>query len=347
MLLKATFSTYLSLGWGCFENGLNLVCGLNCVRPSRLGGQVFEGSGIRRMFFSSGLRIVVGACFLIGGGIVLGASHYTPPFEGKNVVDEAGNEFVSILGGAFQMGDSGEADTPIQTVFVRSFHIATNEVTLQEWKRVLEWAKKNGYQLDHPGTGKAEDHPVADISWYDAVKWSNAKSEMEGLKPCYFSSTARATSAVYRKGSLDLLNAFVDWDASGYRLPTEAEWEKAARGGVTGLKYPHGNEIGKEVANFSMSTRNSGSKSVGSYDPNRYGLFDMAGNVQEWCWDRYVADGYKTSGKKDPKGGDTGSDRVNRGGGWYGNAGKCRVARRDFFPPTTAVGSLGFRLVRP
>jgi formylglycine-generating enzyme required for sulfatase activity len=284
---------------------------------------------------------------LIGGGIVLGAPHYTPPFEGRTVVDVAGNEFVSILGGAFQMGDPGEPNTPIQTVFVRSFHIATNELTLREWSRVLEWAQKNGYQLDHPGRGKAEDHPVTDISWYDAVKWCNAKSEMEGLKPCYFSSASHAASAIYRKGRLDLLNSFVNWDASGYRLPTEAEWEKAARGGVTGLKYPHGNEIGKDVANFSMSTRSSGSKAVGSYDPNRYGLFDMAGNVQEWCWDRYAADGYKTSGKKDPKGGDTGSDRVNRGGSWYGNAGKCRVARRDFFPPNTAIGSLGFRVVRP
>jgi formylglycine-generating enzyme required for sulfatase activity len=346
-VFKGTFSLFTSFGSGCFGNGLRLICCLNHLGPGSLEGHIFGRARILRALVSPSLRAAVAACFSIGAGIVLGASPYTPPFEGKNVVDGAGNEFVSILGGDFQMGDAGEANTPIQTVFVQSFHIATTEVTLQEWKRVLEWAKRNGYQLDHPGTGNAEDHPVADISWYDAVKWSNAKSEMEGLKPCYFSSASRAPSAVYRKGRLDLLNAFVDWHASGYRLPTEAEWEKAARGGLTGLKYPHGNEIGKDVANFSMSTRNSGSVSVGSYEPNRYGLFDMAGNVQEWCWDRYAADGYKTSGKKDPKGGDTGSDRVNRGGGWYGNAGKCRVARRDFFSPNTAVGSLGFRLVRP
>ncbi len=285
--------------------------------------------------------------FLMTVTSVLGASKFTPPSEGKTLVDEAGHEYVSVLGGTFQMGDTGEPDTPVHTVTVRSFHIGTTEVTMQEWSRVFEWAQANGYQFDHPGTGKAEDHPVADVSWYDAVKWCNAKSEKEGLKPCYFSSATRTTSSIYRKGRVDLLASMVDWDASGYRLPTETEWEKAARGGQTALKYPHGNDIGKAVANFSMSTRNSGSKPVGSYDPNHFGLFDMAGNIQEWCWDRYAADGYKTSAKVDPKGGDSGSDRVNRGGSWYGNAGKCRVARRDYSTPDTATGSLGFRLVRP
>jgi formylglycine-generating enzyme required for sulfatase activity len=343
----AIFSRFASMRSGCFESSLSGVRGYALVGPGEGDCLVFLESDRGRTFLTFWLWLVFAAWFCLGGGVVSGASNYTPPFEGKNVVDEAGHEFVSILGGAFQMGDAGEPDTPLQTVSVRSFHIATTEVTLQEWSRVLEWAKKNGYQLDRPGTGKAEDHPVADISWYDAVKWCNAKSEMEGLKPCYFSSASRAAPAIYRKGRVDLLNSFVDWDASGYRLPTEAEWEKAARGGLTGLKYPHGNEIGKDIANFSMSNRSSGSKAVGSYEQNRYGLFDMAGNVQEWCWDRYAADGYKTSGKKDPKGGDIGSDRVNRGGSWYGNAGKCRVARRDFFSPNTAIGSLGFRLVRP
>jgi sulfatase modifying factor 1 len=290
---------------------------------------------------------VSSAFLLLTVPCVLGAPKFTPPSEGKTLADEAGHEYVSILGGAFQMGDTGEPDTPVHTVTVRSFHIGTTEVTQQEWSRVFEWAQTNGYQFDHNGTGKAEDHPVADVSWYDAVKWCNAKSEKEGLKPCYFSTANRTSSSVYRKGRVELLGSMVDWDASGYRLPTETEWEKAARGGQTGLKYPHGNDIGKTVANFSMSTRNSGSKPVGSYDPNHFGLFDMAGNIQEWCWDRYAADGYKTSGKADPKGGDTGSERVNRGGSWYGNAGKCRVARRDYSTPDTATGSLGFRVVRP
>jgi sulfatase modifying factor 1 len=344
MIRPPIFLNEAALGLGCFRTRLRIGHRLDCGNPMA----VYVGKPAKLgKCFTSSFRALSAACFLIGGGVVLAAPNYVPPSEGKTIVDEVGNEFVSILGGSFQMGDTGEPDTPIQNISVRSYHIASTEVTFEDWSRVLQWAKANGYQFDHSGTGKADDHPVADVSWYDAVKWCNAKSEKEGLKPCYFSSAAHGGTLIYRKGRLDLQNPFVDWDASGYRLPTEAEWEKAARGGLAGLKYPHGNDIGKDVANFSMSNRSSGSKAVGAYEPNRFGLFDMAGNIQEWCWDRYASDGYKTNGKKDPKGGETGSNRVSRGGSWYGNAGKCRVARRDFSSPDTATGSLGFRLVRP
>ena len=283
----------------------------------------------------------------MGNALEGAPAKFMPPAEGKTVYDEVGNAYVSVVGGVFQIGDKGEADTPIQMIGVRSFHMGSTEVTGKEWERILDWAKRNNYDFEHSGAARGEDHPVTDLSWYDVVKWCNAKSEKEGLKPCYYTSVSRSSGAVYRRGRVELTNAMVEWDASGYRLPTEAEWEKGARGGLVGMKYPHGNEMGKSVANFNSSFRNSGSKPVGEYTANRFGLFDMAGNVQEWCWDRYAADSYKSPVKQDPKGPDTGSDRVTRGGSWYGNAGKCRVARRDFSPMETAVGSLGFRVVRP
>jgi sulfatase modifying factor 1 len=272
-------------------------------------------------------------------------------------------EMVLIPAGSFQMGDSfGEGypdELPVQTVVVSAFAVDRYEVTKALWDEVARWAAANGYDFGpEDGLGKALDHPVYKVTWYEAVKWANARSEREGLTPCYTLS-----GSVYRTGES---TPNCNWSASGYRLPTEAEWEKAARGGIEGHRFPWSDvdTIDHTRANYFSYSGYSYDTSptrgchpdydndpwpytspVGSFAPNGYGLFDMAGNVWEWCWDwsaRYVS-----SPGSDPRGPASGSYRVIRGGSWYYDFTLfCRVAFRGNFWPGSENYILGFRLVR-
>jgi formylglycine-generating enzyme required for sulfatase activity len=245
---------------------------------------------------------------------------------------------VLIPAGSFQMGDSfGEGDSdelPVQTVSVSAFWMDTVEVTKGLWDEVATWAAANGYDIGPAdGEGKAADHPVWNVSWYEAVKWANARSEKDGLEPCY-----TVGGVVYRTGQRA---PDCNWSANGYRLPTEAEWEKAARGGAVGRRYPWGDDIDASRANYNQN--NGGTTPVGSYPANGYGLYDMAGNVWEWCWDWYGSD---LPGGVDPRGPASGSGRVDRGGSWISFAYVCRVADRVDYGPDNVHYYLGFRLVR-
>jgi formylglycine-generating enzyme required for sulfatase activity len=262
------------------------------------------------------------------------------------------------------MGDAldGAADAPTRTVNVSAFYMAQNLVTKAQWDTVRTWAISNGYSDLAAGAGKASNHPVQTISWFQMVKWCNARSQQEGLTPVYYTNDAQTT--VYKTGDVNVTNVQVKWSANGYRLPTEAEWEKAARGGLSGKRFPWGDTISHSQANYYASTSYSYDLSgavnnyhpsyftgsfpytspVGSFAANGYGLHDMAGNVWQWCWDWKGT--YDTGTPTDPRGISSGSLRVRRGGCWIDGASYCRVANRESAGPSNAYVSFGFRVAR-
>ena len=257
------------------------------------------------------------------------------------------------------MGDSLDGDgfaLPLHTVYVSAIYMDKYDVTKTLWDSVYQWATNHGYSIDNPGLGKASTHPVQTVSWYDAVKWCNARSEKEGKTPAYYTDAGLATR--YRTGQVA---PYVNWTA-GYRLPTEAEWEKAARGGASGQRFPWGNTISESLANYYSCcytydlsnttyhpTYNDGvypyTSPVGSFAANGYGLYDMAGNVWQWCWDWYGS--YGSASQTDPCGPSSGSHRVFRGGGWDNGAIYCRTAGRIYGNPTYWYYYFGFRSVLP
>jgi len=267
--------------------------------------------------------------------------------------------FVLVPAGAFTMGDAmdGLADAPTHTVSLSAFFIGQTEVTKAQWDLVRDWGSANGYTDLPVGGGKAADHPVQDIDWHAAVKWCNARSELERLQPCY-----TVGGAVCRTGSLP---PACNWSANGYRLPTEAEWEKAARGGVAGMRYPWGTDtISHAQANYWADGDDYGNLSgdagyhpdydvgelpltspAGSFAPNGYGLYDMAGNVKEWCWD-YASGWYPSGPQTDPRGPSSGTTRVVRGGSWFTAQWASRTCDRDSAHYNTQDDSHGFRTAR-
>jgi formylglycine-generating enzyme required for sulfatase activity len=183
---------------------------------------------------------------------------------------------------------------------------------------------------NNPSYFKGDNLPVERVNWYEAVEYCNKLSQKEGLTPAY------------RGNGNDIV---CDFNASGYRLPTEAEWEYAAKGGnkdYLSYEYAGGNSIGS-VAWYGG---NSGSTThpVGTKQPNSLGLYDMSGNVWEWCWDWYGS--YAGGSQTDPRGASSGAYRVNRGGSWYDDAALVRSAYRYYITPSDRYNFLGFRLVR-
>lgn len=269
------------------------------------------------------------------------------------------------------VGNADGRELPVHTVVIAGFVMSGHEVTHEEWEEVRAWAQSRGYtDLPSGNNGypsKGEYHPVHSITWHDAVKWCNAKSEKNALPPCY-----SVAGAVYRTG--DSIPA-CDWSAGGYRLPTEAEWEMAARGGLTGKNFPWETDgITHAQANYTVYSKDGvqnfysydltlrpvGEKlyshpdydyynipfsaPVGSFPPNPYGLHDMAGNVLEWCWDWYGP--YDAATQNNPTGPSTGTHRVCRGGGWDKYAIHCRVSDRFFWAPGLRDAGIGFRTAR-
>ena len=299
-----------------------------------------------------------------------------------NVTDSAPppapDGFALIPAGSFQMGDQSNplvgssVELPVHSVYVSAFYIGKYEVTKEEWDTVRAWGTNNGYTDLPVGNGsyasKGANHPVHSINWYAMVKWCNARSDKDNLTPCY-----TVGGLIYKTGSSE---PDCNWNANGYRLPSEAEWEKAARSSLAGKNFPWGTDtISQSQANYRVDSSNGTtnyfsydvtprppatgttyynpsytaggdpySSPVGSFAPNGYGLYDMVGNMEEWCWDRYAA--YPSTSQTDPRGAASGSRRVFRGGSWPYGAVFCRVAWRNDNEPTLSHIAIGFRMAR-
>ncbi len=251
------------------------------------------------------------------------------------------------------IGDQDIVDAPVQDIQLGGYYIALTATTKAKWDAVRVWGVANGYSDLAAGNGKESLHPVTGVSWYDVVKWSNAASEMDGLTPCYMDA-----GVVYRTGIRDSVTC--NWGANGYRLPTEAEWEVAARGGLTGRRFPWGDTISRDRANYNGGVRfaydlgpvgyhplysrggTPYTSPVASFPSNGYALSDMAGNVWQWCWDWYGS----YSAVENPTGPANGVARVIRGGVWFGSAGQARTASRFSSEPGFTDRQAGFRVVR-
>ena len=223
------------------------------------------------------------------------------------------------------MGDKNEVDATPHEIVVSAFHMDRLLVTQALYQKVMG---------SNPSRWKGDQNPVEQVRWSDAVKFCNKRSQMDNLQPCY-----------------DLETWICNFEATGYRLPTEAEWEYACRAGTT-TAYFFGDTAAK-LGDYAWFEKNAGGRPrpVGQKQPNPWGLFDICGNVWEWCNDFYKVDYYQESPQQDPKGPKSGETKVVRGGAWKFNEQNCRPGYRYNENPGYAdvcfgYDIYGFRCVR-
>lgn len=241
------------------------------------------------------------ALFLFGIFILLIQSSSSDPPNA--IKTESGIEMIPASGGWFVMGDKkGDVDEQPHKVYIDPFYIDKYLVTQKEFERVMK---------SNPSRWKGEKNPVEQIRWSDAVKYCNVRSQSEGFNPCYNLKTWEC-----------------DFSADGYRLPTEAEWEYACKAG-TETSYYYGDDP-KKLRNYAWFKENSGGRPrpVGQKLPNPWGIYDMYGNVWEWCNDFYKVDYYQESPEKNPRGPKSGDTKVLRGGCWNSTAEQSRSSFR-------------------
>ena len=289
---------------------------------------------------------------LIVASIVLGVIGCNNP-SGPDNVETQEERFVLIPAGTFQMGSStGYSSKPVHEVTItKPFYMGKYEVTQAEYEKYCSYT---GTDSPIPNWGYGDQYPAYYVSWYDALVYCNKRSLAEGLKPCYSISgnTDPSKWGSVPTSSNSTWNAVIcDFEANGYRLPTEAEWEYAARAGddtVDALTYSGTSDV-KELGDYAWYSSNSGSKTheVGTKKANAFGLNDMSGNVREWCWNWHtIIYNTETEGGSDPTGASAGAGRVLRGGGWSIGSNFCAVSYRGLSTPGFREGSLGFRVVR-
>jgi formylglycine-generating enzyme required for sulfatase activity len=264
----------------------------------------------------------------------------------------ATESLISIRAGSFDMGSASDDpqrfghESLHSVTLTRSFHLGSTEVPWSLWNSVRDWALRNGYETLSTGNngfrGKAgEDHPVVFVSWWDAVQWCNARSEMESLQPVYYTRADFDLQSVVRQQRSAI---YARWKATGYRLPSEAEWEYAYRVGTPIQNI--GSQSAAEFTEQGWNAKNSATNThaVATKPANRLGVYDMPGNVWEWCWD-WDAE-YLQRATRDPTGPAEGILKAMRGGSWTSPIHNLRPAHRHAYPPHQRFYNIGFRIAR-
>ncbi len=251
-----------------------------------------------------------------------------------------GPEMITVQGGAFLMGNDyasgvggqGSDEGPQHKVTISSFKMSKTEVTFELFDQFCD---ATGHQRPSDGKNGRGKKPVTNVSWESAIKFCNWMSDNELIDKYYI---IQSDSSAFK--------VTINENSKGYRLPTEAEWEYAARGGEKRAKWAFsGSNDYKEVA--WMKTNSSLTPhEVGLKKPNDLGIYDMSGNVWEWCWDFYDKSYYKNSPEQDPKGSDKGTDRVYRGGCWTSSQDDLRLTVRQHNTQNIPSGGVGIRLVQ-
>lgn len=231
-----------------------------------------------------------------------------------------------IPAGTFTMGDQAGAgvanETPTRSVSVNAFFMSKHEISQRVYQEVMG---------ANPSYNKGDNRPVENITWFKALEFCNALSARQGYEMCYVDING---------------NVSVEMGANGYRLPTEAEWEYGCKAGTASSYYTGNSKADLESAGWYSGNGGGTTHDVGKLRANNFGLFDMHGNVFEWCWDWFKSDYYQDGQNNNPLGPAGGSDRVCRGGSYFVFEFGCRSSFRSMLKPSIPSRDIGFRVVR-
>ena len=287
---------------------------------------------------------------VIGFTLAVCSNGSTTPWAPSIITDEV----LVTPANSFQMGKDlggGSNVTPIcEVTLTQPFYMGKYEVTQKQWKTVMGTTivqqQTAVYGDANDNYGRGDNHPMYCVNWYEAIVFCNKLSMKEGLTPAYSiagSTNPDAWGIVPTSRDTTWNAATIVAGSTGYRLPTEAQWEYAAKGGNTGEAFKYSGSNDPDVVAVYGNYPN-GTKPVKSKAPNGLGIYDMSGNVYEWCWD--WCDDYTNAPKTDPTGAVSGDDRVMRGGSCNDSAAILRSVDRDSGNPGCGGENIGFRVVR-